>query len=122
MEETMTNMKTVIVGVVVVMTAFASWGAGPNISDISLPTPRREGGKPLMQALKERHTACDFSAKKLSAQVLFGLLWAAFGVNRRQSAGVGKTNDPLGQELAGVGDLRDHGGWRVSLRPSGQQA
>ena len=85
MEETMTNMKTVMVGVVVVMTAFASWGAGPDIPDISLPAPRMEGGKPLMQALKERQTARDFSAKKLPAQVLSDLLWAAFGVNRPES-------------------------------------
>jgi len=81
----MTNMKTVMVGVVVVMTAFASWGAGPDIPDISLPAPRMDGGKPLMQALKERQTARDFSAKKLPAQVLADLLWAAFGINRPES-------------------------------------
>jgi SagB-type dehydrogenase family enzyme len=44
-----------------------------------------EGGKPLMQALKERQTSRDFSAKKLPAQVLSDLLWAAFGVNRPES-------------------------------------
>jgi len=81
----MTNMKTVMVVIVVVMTAFASWGAGPQISDTPLPAPRIEGGKPLMQALKERQTSRDFSAKKLPAQVLSDLLWAAFGVNRPES-------------------------------------
>src|SRR5664280_398374 len=85
MEETMKIMKTVIVVVVVVMTAFASWGAGPDIQDISLPGPRMEGGKPLMQALKERQTGRDFTAKKVPAQVLSDLLWAAFGVNRPES-------------------------------------
>jgi SagB-type dehydrogenase family enzyme len=85
MEETMTNMKTLMVGVVMVLTAFASWGAGPDIPDISLPAPRMEGGKPLMQALKERQTARDFGAKKLPVQVLSDLLWAAFGVNRPDS-------------------------------------
>lgn len=81
----MKNMKTVIVVVVMVLTAFASWGAGPEISDSSLPAPRMEGGKPLMQALKDRQTARDFSAKKLPAQVLSDLLWAAFGINRPES-------------------------------------
>jgi len=81
----MTNLKTVMVVVVIVMTAFASWGAGPDISDTPLPAPRMEGGKPLMQALKERQTSRDFSAKKLPAQVLSDLLWAAFGVNRPES-------------------------------------
>jgi len=81
----MTNLKTVMVVVVIVMTAFDSWGAGTDISDTPLPAPRMEGGKPLMQALKERQTSRDFSAKKLPAQVLSDLLWAAFGVNRPES-------------------------------------
>ena len=81
----MTNMKTVIVVVVIVLTAFASWGSVPDIPDISLPAPRMEGGKPLLQALKERQTARDFSAKKLPVQVLSDLLWAAFGINRPES-------------------------------------
>jgi SagB-type dehydrogenase family enzyme len=84
-EKTMTNMKTVIVVVVMVLTAFTSWGAATDIPDISLPAPRMEGGKPLMQALKERQTARDFSAKKLPVQVLSDLLWAAFGINRPES-------------------------------------
>jgi SagB-type dehydrogenase family enzyme len=41
-----------------------------------------EGGKPLMQVLKERKSAREFSAEKLSPQVLSNLLWAAFGINR----------------------------------------
>lgn len=38
-----------------------------------------------MQVLKERQTAREFSGKKLSAQVLSDLLWAAFGINRPES-------------------------------------
>jgi len=40
------------------------------------------GGKPLMQALKERKSSRAFSAEKIPVQVLSALLWAAFGVNR----------------------------------------
>lgn len=51
-------------------------------ADIVLPPPQTEGGKPLMQALKERRTTRSFSEQPLAAQTLSNLLWAAFGVNR----------------------------------------
>lgn len=40
------------------------------------------GGKPLMQALKERQTVREFSPAGLPAQVLSDLLWAGDGINR----------------------------------------
>ena len=49
--------------------------------NIKLPAPNKEGDKPLMQALNERQTHRDFSAKQLSDQQLSDLLWAAVGVN-----------------------------------------
>jgi nitroreductase len=49
---------------------------------IALPAPAMEGGKPLMQALKERKSTREFAPDKLSLQVLSNLLWAAAGVNR----------------------------------------
>jgi SagB-type dehydrogenase family enzyme len=54
----------------------------PAQEPIQLPKPQMEGGKPLMQALKERQTGREFSPERLSPQVLSNLLWAAFGVNR----------------------------------------
>jgi nitroreductase len=53
----------------------------------TLPAPQMDGGKPLMQALKERHTSRAFKGDSLSPQVLSNLLWAAFGINRRASNG-----------------------------------
>jgi nitroreductase len=53
-----------------------------DLKPISLPQPQTDGGRPLMQVLKERKTTRDFAADKLSPQVLSNLLWAAFGVNR----------------------------------------
>ena len=47
-----------------------------------LPPPQMEGGKPLMEALKARQSAQEFSSEKLSPQVLSNLLWAASGINR----------------------------------------
>ncbi len=49
---------------------------------IKLPAPNTVGGKPLMQALKDRQSAREFGAEKLSPQVLSNLLWAAWGINR----------------------------------------
>ncbi len=53
-----------------------------DLKPIELPPPQTEGGKPLMQALKERKSSREFSSRPLPAQVLSNLLWAAFGVNR----------------------------------------
>jgi SagB-type dehydrogenase family enzyme len=55
------------------------------LKPLELPKPQTDGGKPLMQALKARHTTRSFKPEKLPAQVLSNLLWAAFGVNRPDS-------------------------------------
>ena len=52
---------------------------------VSLPTPRTDGGRPLMQVLKDRKSEREFGAKAVPAQILSDLLWAAFGVNRPDS-------------------------------------
>ena len=53
-----------------------------DLKPIQLPKPQMDGGKPLMQALKERKSTRAFSTEKLPAQTLGNLLWAAFGINR----------------------------------------
>ncbi|NCC50965.1 MAG: SagB/ThcOx family dehydrogenase [Spartobacteria bacterium] len=52
---------------------------------MQLPTPRQDGGMPVLTALKNRHTSRAFSERPLPPQVLSDLLWAAFGVNRPDS-------------------------------------
>jgi len=49
---------------------------------IQLPVPQKEGGKPLMTALNDRHSSRNFMAKDLTDQQLSNLLWAAWGINR----------------------------------------
>lgn len=49
---------------------------------IPLPAPRVEGGRPLMQVLKDRRSTRAFKPDTLPRPVLSDLLWAAFGVNR----------------------------------------
>jgi SagB-type dehydrogenase family enzyme len=55
------------------------------LKSIQLPKPQLDGGKPLMQVLKERKSAREFNSEKLPLQVLSNLLWAASGVNRPES-------------------------------------
>jgi SagB-type dehydrogenase family enzyme len=62
-----------------------AWLAAQEPKPIELPQPQTEGGKPLMQALKARHTTREFKPNPLAAQVLSNLLWAAFGINRPDS-------------------------------------
>lgn len=49
---------------------------------IPLPPPQTNGGRPLMQALKERRSGREFRPDPIPAQTLANLLWAGFGVNR----------------------------------------
>ncbi len=71
-------MRTLLV----ILLAVPTLSLAQELKPISLPSPQTDGGKPLMQALKDRHTTREFSAEKLSPQMLSNLLWAAFGINR----------------------------------------
>lgn len=50
---------------------------------IKLSRPARRGGMPLMQALARRRSAREFGRTALPLPLLSNLLWAAWGVNRR---------------------------------------
>ena len=56
--------------------------AAQDMKPIELPKPDTSGGKPLMQALKNRHSDREFSADTLTLPVLSNLLWAGCGINR----------------------------------------
>lgn len=74
-------------GLPVAAAAAQSKADGQTLSNISLPKPQMQGGKPLMQAIGERKTERNISEEKLSAQMLSNLLWAAWGVNRPATKG-----------------------------------
>ena len=81
----MQNLETWIGVVGVAMAAMAATGSGAELADVALPRPRMEGGKPLLQALKDRCSTREFSPQALPPQLLSDLLWAANGVNRPDS-------------------------------------
>ena len=63
-----------------------SWAAlAQELKPIQLPKPQMDGGRPLMQVLKDRSSSREFNSQKLPLQVLSNLLWAACGVNRPDS-------------------------------------
>jgi nitroreductase len=68
--------------VFVVLLFSASGLLAQDLKPIPLPRPQTDGGRPLMQVLKDRKTTRDFAPDKLPQQLLSNLLWAAFGVNR----------------------------------------
>lgn len=57
-------------------------GLSPESGNIKLPEPAKEGGKPLMNCLNERHSSREFSDKEIPLQMLSDLLWAGYGINR----------------------------------------
>ncbi len=67
------------------MAALATGSPAAGLTDIALPKPRMEGGKPLMQVLKERQSDRVFSTNALPIQLISDLLWAGCGVNREDT-------------------------------------
>jgi len=62
--------------------AFSLGSKAQDLKPIKLPSPQTEGGRPLMQVLKDRKSTREFGPGTLSPQILSNLLWAAFGINR----------------------------------------
>ncbi|HOY32681.1 MAG TPA: SagB/ThcOx family dehydrogenase [Bacteroidales bacterium] len=71
--------------VIITTMFFSLTGISQDIENLILPSPVMKGGKPLMEALKDRQTRRNFSEQKLTQQQLSDLLWAAFGINRPES-------------------------------------
>jgi hypothetical protein len=55
------------------------------LKPIELLPPQVDGGRPLMQVLKDRKSWRSYNGDKIPLQVLSNLLWAAFGINRSES-------------------------------------
>lgn len=81
----MTASRSRISHLILVLLAAAAACPAEDLKAIVLPAPDTAGGKPLMQALKNRQSAREFSSEKLSLATLSNLLWAAWGINRPDS-------------------------------------
>lgn len=70
--------KLILLSIVVVGVNSTALG-----QDISLPEPKFENSVTLFEALSERRSAREFIDRDLSFEELSELLWAAFGINRK---------------------------------------
>jgi SagB-type dehydrogenase family enzyme len=69
-------------GLALATIAFSLGLAAQDLKLVKLPPPQTDGGRPLMQVLKDRKSTREFGPVTLSPQTLSNLLWAAFGINR----------------------------------------
>ncbi len=76
-----------LLSLVVILFSCSIAASSEEIIPIKLLPPKMDGGKPLMQALKERKSVREYSSRELTPQVLSDLLWAACGINRPDSGG-----------------------------------
>jgi len=82
-EELMMRMAPAWIGLIVVLMAPCAVAQEP--ADIPLPAARTEGGRPLMEVLRDRQSSREYGGESLPLQTLSDLLWAAAGINRPDS-------------------------------------
>lgn len=87
------SLSLVIAFALVLCFAAPAWAQAQK--PIQLPAPQMDGGRPLMQVLKDRATSRDFKSDPLPPQELSNLLWAADGINRPDS---GKRTAPTAMD------------------------
>jgi nitroreductase len=64
---------------------FSCAAVAQDLKPVALPAPQMDGGKPLMQTLRDRASQRAFAPDPLPPQVLSNLLWAAWGISRPDS-------------------------------------
>ena len=81
------NKKMVFIALtaVFILITYSATTFADEMKPVKLLPPQTEGGKPLMQALKDRKSLRAFAFKELPPQALSDLLWAACGINRSDS-------------------------------------
>lgn len=77
-----TSPRMISIAMLLFALCLTSLGQAQELQPVQLPKPQTDGGKPLMQVLRERKSVRAFSSQDLSEQTLSNLLWAACGINR----------------------------------------
>jgi nitroreductase len=77
-----TSPRRLLLATLLCIFCLACLAPAQGLQPVQLPKPQTDGGKPLMQVLKERKSTRAFSSRDLPDQILSNMLWAAFGINR----------------------------------------
>jgi SagB-type dehydrogenase family enzyme len=85
-------MKKFLITLAVLFAQISAFPQEPQV--IKLPDPQLEKGKPLMQALRDRQSIRSYNPREISLQEMANLLWAANGINRKES---GRRTAPTAQ-------------------------
>ena len=107
----------VVLSAVVALFIYSAAAFSDEMKPVKLLPPQTEGGKPLMQTLKDRKSVRAFQLKDLPPQILSNLLWAACGVNRPGSGGRTRA---YSKEYAGDRRLRCYSTGRLPVRCQGE--
>ena len=67
---------------IIMLLLFVPQVSAQQLAQMKLPAPQTDIGKPVMQVLNARQSIREYTDKKLPAQELSNLLWAAWGINR----------------------------------------
>lgn len=102
---------------IVALAAMAMWTGAHAQTPVKLPSPKQEGGMPLMEALQKRHSERTFSEKPISDATLSQILWAACGINRKDSKRITAPSAMNKQDIV-VYVCRKDGAWKYN--PEGQ--
>ena len=78
--------RTTRMAAAVLLAGVLSATAG-SMGDIELSPPDTKGGGPLLELLAQRQSARAFAPRALPERVLSNLLWAAWGINRKETGG-----------------------------------
>ena len=97
-------MKASAVTGAVLMSGNPSLTFAQELKPIQLLATQVDGGRPLMQVLKERKSWRRYNDEKIPLQVLSSLLWAAFGINRSEA---GRLTKRPGRTAPTGGDKQD---------------
>ena len=89
-------------------------------AQIVLPPPDTSGGKPLMQVLAERRSTRSFSDQAVSMQDLSNILWAAWGINRKDGRRTAPT--AMNRQQIEIYAVLENGVWRYDAKSNSLQA
>ena len=78
----MKRKASFFLGLLLATIGFSLNSGAQDLKPVKLPLAQTDGGRPLMQVLKDRKSNREFGPGTLSPQTLSNLLWAAFGINR----------------------------------------